>query len=49
MSSVSVGRLVGFRVVERINPIGKIAIVIVTPKKLSDIPIQIAVLSAAND
>jgi hypothetical protein len=46
---VSVGRLVGFRVVEGINPIGKIDIVIVTKEKLSDRLIQIAVLLAAND
>ena len=47
-SCVSVGRLVGFRVVEGINPIGKIDIVIVTQEKLSDRPIQIAVDKTAN-
>ena len=48
-SCVSVSRLVGFRVVEGINPIGKIDIVIVTQEKFSERPIQIAADKTAYD
>ena len=47
-SCASVSRLVGFRVVEGTNPIGKVYIDYTHPRKLSDGPIQIAADKTAN-